>query len=64
MKIGILGAGNVGGALGTGWAQAGHEVMFSSRDPRGEKVQAMVKAAGARARAGTPAETVAFGTWS
>ena len=31
MKIGIIGSGNVGSALGTVWVKAGHEVMFSSR---------------------------------
>lgn len=33
MKIGIIGTGNMGRALGTGWAQAGHDVLFGSRDP-------------------------------
>lgn len=33
MKIGIIGTGNVGSALGRGWAQAGHEVVFGSRTP-------------------------------
>jgi hypothetical protein len=31
MKIGIIGSGNVGGALGGSWVRAGHAVMFSSR---------------------------------
>ena len=31
MKIGIIGSGNVGSALGAVWVKAGHEVMFSSR---------------------------------
>lgn len=33
MKIGIVGAGNIGGTLGELWAAAGHEVMLSSRHP-------------------------------
>ncbi|MCX6590733.1 MAG: NADPH-dependent F420 reductase [Acidobacteria bacterium] len=33
MKIGMLGAGNVGQALGQGWMAAGHEVKFGSRQP-------------------------------
>ncbi len=33
MKIGIFGAGNVGGALGTGWARKGHEVFFGVPKP-------------------------------
>jgi 8-hydroxy-5-deazaflavin:NADPH oxidoreductase len=32
MKIGIIGAGNMGRALGLGWARVGHEVFFGSRD--------------------------------
>lgn len=32
MKIAIIGAGNVGGALGTGWARAGHSIIFGVRD--------------------------------
>jgi 8-hydroxy-5-deazaflavin:NADPH oxidoreductase len=31
MKIGIIGAGNVGGTLGRRWAQNGHAVCFASR---------------------------------
>lgn len=34
MKIGIIGSGNIGGTLGTHWAKAGHEVLFSSRHPK------------------------------
>lgn len=32
MKIGIIGTGNMGRALGLGWARLGHEVLFGSRD--------------------------------
>jgi len=32
MKIGIIGAGQVGSALGKGWAEAGHIVSFGVRD--------------------------------
>jgi hypothetical protein len=59
MKIGIIGSGHVGSALGGVWAKAGNEVMFSSRhldDDR--KLAAEV---GANARAGTPQEAAAFG---
>jgi len=61
MKIGILGAGKVGGALGRAWAKHGHEVMFSSRDPQSERMQDLVTSAGETAQAGTVQETVAFG---
>lgn len=61
MKIGIIGAGVVGSALGKGWAAKGHEVMFSSRDPHSDKMRALVAEAGSNASAGTVAETLAFG---
>ncbi|MBK8184528.1 MAG: NAD(P)-binding domain-containing protein [Candidatus Competibacteraceae bacterium] len=60
MKIGILGTGNVGQALGSGFAQLGHEVKMGSRDPRQEKVKDWVTKVGANASAGTFAEAAAF----
>lgn len=33
MRIGIIGAGNVGNALATGWLAASHQVMFGVRTP-------------------------------
>src|SRR5258706_9912181 len=59
MKIGIIGSGNVGGTLGTRWAQAGHEVIFSSRNPRSKEMQELAAKAGASARAGSVAEAAA-----
>ena len=61
VKIGILGAGNIGGNLGKGWAAAGHEVVFGVRDPQGDKTQAVSAAAGANARAGSVREAADFG---
>jgi 8-hydroxy-5-deazaflavin:NADPH oxidoreductase len=53
MRIGILGSGLMGGKLGTIFARAGHEVVFSySRDHK--KLERLARDAGARA--GTPAE--------
>jgi predicted dinucleotide-binding enzyme len=59
MKIGVIGAGNMGRALGLGWAQAGHEVLFGSRDP----VRAKDAAAGGTgsSRSGDLDEAAAFG---
>ncbi len=55
MRIGILGSGLMGGKLGTIFARAGHEVVFSySHSP--EKLQKLARAARGKARAGTPAE--------
>ncbi len=59
MKIGIIGSGAIGGILGKLWAQAGHEVLFSSRHP--EKLSSLVAQAGSHSRAGTVAEAAEFG---
>jgi hypothetical protein len=55
MRIGILGSGLMGGKLGTLFARAGHEVVFSyARSER--KLKRLAREAGGRARAGTPAD--------
>ena len=59
MKIGFIGSGNIGGAIGELLAKAGHEVLFSSRNP--ESLTPLVARVGSRARAGTPKEAIAFG---
>ena len=59
MKIGIIGSGNIGSTLGTFWAQAGHQVLFSSRNP--DNLKPLVEKVGPRARAGTVSEAIAFG---
>jgi 8-hydroxy-5-deazaflavin:NADPH oxidoreductase len=59
MKIGIIGSGHVGSALGGVWAKAGNEVMFSSRNLDNDKK--LAAEVGANARAGTPQEAAAFG---
>jgi predicted dinucleotide-binding enzyme len=59
LRIGIIGTGNIGGALARHWANAGHEVFVSSRHP--EELQALVDELGPRAQAGLPADAAAFG---
>jgi hypothetical protein len=59
VKIGIVGSGRVGSAIGGVWVKAGHEVMFSSRNIEHDK--ALAARLGAGARAGTPREAAAFG---
>jgi 8-hydroxy-5-deazaflavin:NADPH oxidoreductase len=59
MNLGIIGSGSVGGTLGRRWALAGHQVVFSSRQPDSAEMQALVARSGANARAGTLAEAVA-----
>jgi predicted dinucleotide-binding enzyme len=61
MKIGLFGAGNVGGALGTSWVKAGHDVFFGVKDPAAKDTQALVSRLGSRARAGTLQEAASFG---
>ena len=34
MKIGIIGAGNIGGTIGMHWVEAGHNVMFACTPSR------------------------------
>ncbi|OOG25408.1 hypothetical protein B1C78_06740 [Thioalkalivibrio denitrificans] len=58
-RIGIVGSGRVGGALGTVWVNVGHEVMFSSRHIENDR--ALAARLGRGARAGSPREATAFG---
>lgn len=44
MKIGIIGAGNIGGTLGKIWASSGHTVMYGVRNPLTPKVQTILEA--------------------
>jgi 8-hydroxy-5-deazaflavin:NADPH oxidoreductase len=55
MRIGILGSGLMGGKLGTIFASAGHDVVFSYARTE-QKLKRLAREAKGRARAGTPAE--------
>ena len=59
LKIGMVGAGREGSALGALLIKAGHPVMFSSRHP--ESLQGLVSGLGPLAKAGTVEEAIAFG---
>ncbi|MGH7393519.1 MAG: NADPH-dependent F420 reductase [Candidatus Rokuibacteriota bacterium] len=59
LKIGMVGAGRQGGALGTAFVKAGHPVMFSSRHP--ERLKDLAAGLGPLARAGTVEQAIAFG---
>jgi len=59
MRIGIIGSGSMGGAVGMQWARAGHEILFSSRNPT--DLVELVGEAGPRTRAGYPEEAAQFG---
>jgi len=61
VKLGILGTGMVGNAIGTKLIQLGHEVKMGSRTPSNEKAAEWVKANGPKASQGTFADAAAFG---
>ena len=59
LKIGIVGSGRVGRALGALWIKGGHDVMFSSRHP--EQLKDFAAGLGPKASTGTPSEAARFG---
>jgi predicted dinucleotide-binding enzyme len=59
LKIGMVGAGREGGALGALFVKAGHPIMFSSRNPEGLK--GLAAGLGPLAQAGTVEQAIAFG---
>ncbi|MEO1097920.1 MAG: NAD(P)-binding domain-containing protein [Bacteroidota bacterium] len=58
MKIGVIGAGAIGGLIGKLWAEAGHEVFFSSRNP--QNLNELVSKIKGKAYAGTVKEACTF----
>jgi predicted dinucleotide-binding enzyme len=58
-KIGLIGSGRQGGALGVLFAKAGYPVLFSSRHP--EELKDLVAKAGPNAKAGLPQDAATFG---
>ncbi|HEV1285695.1 MAG TPA: NAD(P)-binding domain-containing protein, partial [Bryobacteraceae bacterium] len=60
LKIGILGTGDVGRALGNAFIALGHEVKMGSRDAHNEKAVAWASTAGINASTGTFADTATF----
>ena len=63
MKIGVIGSGRIGSTIGGLWVKAGHEVMFSDRDPEQVKraIDGLGPALKPKARAGGAHETATFG---
>ena len=59
MRIGIVGAGRIGGNCAVQFAKGGHEVMLSSRDP--SKLEPLAAEIGEAASVGTPSEAAEFG---
>jgi predicted dinucleotide-binding enzyme len=58
IKIGIIGAGKIGGTLATLWVKAGHEVLISSRHP--DELKPLAQSLGPKAHVGTPREAAMF----
>ena len=61
MKLGIIGAGNIGGTLGRKWAGANHEVVFGVRDPQKASLVQQIGEMGGGARAALSADAIAAG---
>ena len=61
MNVGIIGAGNVGGALGKRWAAAGHRIKFGVRDATKPDVQQLLRDCGGGVTAGSVVDAAQFG---
>jgi predicted dinucleotide-binding enzyme len=59
MKIGIVGAGRIGGNCARQFARGGHELKLSGRNP--SKLEPLAAEIGEAASVGTPAEAAEFG---
>jgi 8-hydroxy-5-deazaflavin:NADPH oxidoreductase len=59
MRIGIVGAGRIGGNCATQFAKGGHKVKLSARDV--SKLEPLAKEIGEAASVGTPVEASEFG---
>jgi predicted dinucleotide-binding enzyme len=56
MKIGIIGAGNVGGTLGRRWARNGHAVTFGARSASSDSLKELLAQAGPTAKVNSVAD--------
>jgi hypothetical protein len=61
MRIGVIGAGNVGGTLGRSWVRKGHDVVFGVLNPTAPKMRELLKTTGGKASVGSVAEAAAHG---
>jgi predicted dinucleotide-binding enzyme len=59
--IGIIGTGDMGDSLGPRFAELGYEVVYGSREPDGDKAQAVVRQTGGNSRATTQREAAQAG---
>src|SRR5436305_889974 len=58
LTIAVLGAGNIGGALGRKWSGAGHQIAFGVSDPKGTKAQALRTELGDKVKIGSVADVL------
>jgi predicted dinucleotide-binding enzyme len=61
MRVGILGTGDVGKALGRAFTTLGHDVMMGAREAKNEKAVAWSEEVGAKGSTGTFADAASFG---
>lgn len=61
MKIGIIGAGDVGSILGKAWAKRGHNIVFGVRDIQSPKVKNLFNYADPNIQVGKIPEAFHFG---
>lgn len=61
MKIGIIGAGDVGSTLGKAWAKRGHNVVFGVRNIQSPKVKKLLNSADSNIRVDEIREAIHFG---
>ena len=58
-RIGIVGAGKMGGTLAKLWSQAGYHVMISSRHP--DELRSLANSLGPNVSVGTPEQAASYG---
>ena len=60
MKIGVIGAGNIGGTIGAKWSARNHEVFFGVRDPKKASLVEKIGEMTGSVRVGHSAEAIVF----
>jgi 8-hydroxy-5-deazaflavin:NADPH oxidoreductase len=61
MKIGIIGAGDVGSTLGKAWAKRGHQIMFGVRNLASPKVKKLLSSQDSNIQVENIGQAVTFG---
>ena len=58
LNVVVLGAGNIGGTLGSKWSRVGHNVAFGVNDPNGKHAQSLRSELGDKATIGSVADVL------